>query len=69
MGLGIVLDIRKALMGHSSRDININYTHVELTHKREAIRRLEEWQRDHALWRHSQEVRTILKFPQAIESK
>ena len=44
MEAGVVQDVRKALMGHSSgEDINATYTHVELPAKREAIRKLEAW--------------------------
>lgn len=44
MEAGVMQEIRKALMGHSSaRDVNAIYTHVELPQKREAIRRLETW--------------------------
>lgn len=42
--LGIIADVRKALMGHSSGDdVNSLYTHVEIGTLREAIRRLETW--------------------------
>ncbi len=44
MEAGVVQDVRKALMGHSSGDeVNSLYTHVELPVKREAIRKLEAW--------------------------
>jgi integrase len=44
MEAGVVQDVRKALMGHSSgEEINSLYTHVELPVKREAIRKLEVW--------------------------
>jgi integrase len=44
MESGVIQDVRKALMGHSSgEDINDRYTHVELPAKREAIRKLESW--------------------------
>ena len=44
MEAGVVQDIRKELMGHSSgKEINAVYTHVELPAKREAIRKLEAW--------------------------
>lgn len=44
MEAGVLQDIRKALMGHSSgEDVNSLYTHVELPAKREAIRKLEAW--------------------------
>jgi len=41
---GIMQEVRKALMGHSSgEDVHSIYTHVELPLKRDAIRKLEEW--------------------------
>ncbi len=41
---GVQVEIRRAIMGHSSgEDINAVYTHVELPAKREAIRKLEDW--------------------------
>ena len=44
MDAGVMQEIRKALMGHSSgEDVNSIYTHVELPVKREAIRKLELW--------------------------
>ena len=44
MEAGVVQDVRKALMGHSSgEEVNSLYTHVELPIKREAIRKLEVW--------------------------
>lgn len=44
MEAGVMQEIRKALMGHSSgEDINATYTHIELPVKREAIRKLEAW--------------------------
>lgn len=44
MEAGVLQDVRKALMGHSSgEEINSLYTHVELPVKREAIRKLEAW--------------------------
>jgi integrase len=44
MEAGVVQDVRKAIMGHSSGDeVNSLYTHVELPVKREAIRKLEAW--------------------------
>lgn len=44
MEAGVMQEVRKALMGHSSgEDINAIYTHIELPLKREAIRKLEEW--------------------------
>ena len=47
MEAGVMQDVRKALMGHSSgEDVNAIYTHVELPVKREAIRKLEAWVKD-----------------------
>jgi integrase len=44
MEAGVMQEVRKALMGHSSgKEINAIYTHVELPIKREAIRKLEVW--------------------------
>lgn len=44
MEAGVMQEIRKALMGHSSgRDVHSMYTHVEMPVKREAIRKLEVW--------------------------
>jgi hypothetical protein len=44
MEAGVMQEVRKALMGHSSgEDVHSIYTHVELPAKREAIRKLEEW--------------------------
>lgn len=44
MEAGVIQDVRRALMGHSTgRDVNSIYTHVELPVKREAIRKLETW--------------------------
>jgi integrase len=44
MEAGVIQDVRKALMGHSSgEEVNSLYTHVELPVKREAIRKLEAW--------------------------
>lgn len=41
---GVMQEVRKALMGHSSgEDVHAIYTHVELPLKRDAIRKLEEW--------------------------
>jgi integrase len=41
---GVMQEVRKALMGHSSgEDVNSIYTHVELPVKREAIQKLECW--------------------------
>jgi integrase len=42
---GVIQDIRMALMGHEPRTVHWGYTHVELTAKREAIRKLEAWQK------------------------
>lgn len=44
MEAGVIQDVRKALMGHSTgEDVNSIYTHIELPAKREAIRKLELW--------------------------
>lgn len=44
MEAGVLQEVRKALMGHSSgEDVNSLYTHVELPLKRDAIRKLEVW--------------------------
>jgi integrase len=44
MEAGVLQEIRKALMGHSSgEDVHSTYVHVELPIKREAIRKLEAW--------------------------
>lgn len=44
MEAGTIVDVRKALMGHSSgEDVHSMYTHVELPAKRDAIRKLEAW--------------------------
>jgi hypothetical protein len=43
MEAGVMQEVRKALMGHSSgEDVNSIYTHVELPIKREAIRKLDQ---------------------------
>jgi integrase len=48
MEAGVMQEVRKALMGHSSgEDTNSIYTHVELPVKREAIRKLEAWVDQH----------------------
>ncbi len=44
MEAGVLQEIRMALMGHSTgASIHAIYTHIELTTKREAIRKLERW--------------------------
>ncbi len=44
MEAGVMQEVRKAIMGHSSgEDVHSTYTHVELPAKREAIRKLEVW--------------------------
>jgi len=41
---GVMQEIRKALMGHSSgEDVHATYVHIELPQKREAIHRLQAW--------------------------
>jgi integrase len=48
MEAGVMQEVRKALMGHSSgEDVHSRYTHVELPLKREAIRKLETWMSNH----------------------
>lgn len=47
MEAGVLQEVRKALMGHSSgEDVHSIYVHVELPMKRDAIRKLEAWVRD-----------------------
>lgn len=44
MEAGVLQEVRKALMGHSSGErVHSIYTHIELPVKRDAIARLEEW--------------------------
>jgi integrase len=44
MEAGVMQEVRKALMGHSSgEEVNSIYTHVDILAKREAIRKLEAW--------------------------
>jgi integrase len=44
MEAGVMQEVRKSLMGHSSgEEVNSMYTHIELPVKREAIRKLEQW--------------------------
>ncbi|MGB9236809.1 MAG: tyrosine-type recombinase/integrase [Terriglobales bacterium] len=44
MEAGVLQEVRKALMGHSSgEDVHSTYVHVELPMKRDAIRKLEAW--------------------------
>jgi integrase len=48
MEAGVMQEVRKALMGHSSgEDVHSRYTHVELPLKRDAIRKLEAWVANH----------------------
>jgi len=50
MEAGVMQEVRKALMGHSSgEDVNSIYTHVELPAKRAAIQKLEAWVREQQL--------------------
>jgi len=45
--VGVIADIRKALMGHSGgEDVHSRYTHIELPVLREAIHRLDLWHAD-----------------------
>ena len=47
MEAGVMQEVRKALMGHSSgEEVNSMYTHIELPVKRDAIRKLEAWVRE-----------------------
>jgi integrase len=49
MEAGVIADVRKALMGHTSGDrVHSIYTHVELPIKRQAIARLEDWVKQQA---------------------
>lgn len=41
--IGVIADVRKALMGHEDRSVHGRYTHVELPAKRAAIAKLDEW--------------------------
>lgn len=44
MEVGVLQEIRKSLMGHSSGEqVNDLYTHVDVLQKRKAIQKLEEW--------------------------
>lgn len=44
MEAGVLQEVRKALMGHSSgEEVNSLYTHVELPMKRDAMQKLERW--------------------------
>ena len=46
MEAGVLQEVRKALLGHSSgEEVNAIYTHVEMPEKRKAIRKLESWVR------------------------
>jgi len=48
MEAGVMQEVRKALMGHSSgEDVHSMYTHVELPMKRDSIRKLEAWLAQH----------------------
>jgi len=50
MEAGVMQEVRKALMGHSSgEDTNSIYTHIELPVKRQAIRKLEAWVEEQSL--------------------
>jgi integrase len=64
MEAGVMQEIRKALMGHSSgEDVHATYTHVELPAKREAIRKLEAWHTEQLRIERAREARASL--PQA----
>ena len=46
MEAGVLQEVRKALMGHSTgEDVHSTYVHVELPMKRDAIGKLEAWVR------------------------
>ncbi len=50
MEAGVMQEVRKALMGHSSgEETNSIYTHIELPVKRQAIRKLEAWVEEQSL--------------------
>ena len=81
MEAGVIQDVRKALMGHSTgEDVNAIYTHVELPAKREAMRKLEAWMASQQLQPQSQggtndrsessrpDSRQILSFPNRKEA-
>ncbi len=43
---GVMQEVRRELIGHSSRhsrDVNDRYSHVSIVEKRDAIRKLEAW--------------------------
>jgi len=57
--LGVIADVRKALMGHSAGgDVNSIYTHSELPTLREAIGKLDAW--------HAEKARTLQASGEAI---
>jgi integrase len=57
MEAGVMQEIRKALMGHSSGgEINSIYTHIELPTKRRAIQMLEAWCQQHRITQTESEV-------------
>jgi integrase len=67
MESGVIQDVRKVLMGHSSgEDINSIYTHVELPAKREAIRKLETWMS--AQLHDNDSSKEVLEIPQRKET-
>jgi len=67
MEAGVMQEIRKALMGHSSgEDINSIYTHVELPAKREAIRKLETWRS--MQFRDDDSSKEVLEIPNRKET-
>jgi integrase len=43
MEAGVIVDVRKVLMGHVDRSVHGGYTHVSLPAKREAILKMEQW--------------------------
>jgi integrase len=68
MEAGVMQEVRKALMGHSSgEDVNAIYTHVELPAKREAVRKLEAWLATESL--RKAEVPEVRVIPPRKETK
>lgn len=56
---GVLQEVRKALMGHSSgAGVHGQYTHIELPLKRKAIARLEAWLATHPHTNHSETLST-----------
>lgn len=67
MEAGVMQEIRKALMGHSTgKDVNSIYTHVELPAKREAVRKLEIWLAAQAQAQPQREAEASLPPPKEV---